>query len=113
VKALAPDCTDKVRFAGLSAGDAVEVNGSVSGYKSDLYVFAFQNERDPCSWDALNLSQWEFYLLEKIQLTGTKSISLPNLKRLCPTMSAAELQVVGRAKIRDLAAAKATLIPNS
>ena len=47
-----------IRFGGLVAGNSVELVGGPPSLKSDLYVFAFQRERDPELWDALNLDQW-------------------------------------------------------
>jgi hypothetical protein len=102
VKPLGPRSLEKIRFGGLRAGDAVDQNGPISGYKSDFYVFAFQNEREHGSWDALNLKQWEFYLLSQTQLKGSKSISLHDLRKECASMSASELRMSGRTKIREI-----------
>jgi hypothetical protein len=45
-----------VRFAGLKARDSTSVDFSKEPvFKSDLYVFAFQKERNIEKWDALDL----------------------------------------------------------
>jgi len=74
----------QIRFAGLRARDAVAVpNGDDPQlFKSDVYIFAFQHERDVEKWNAMDLSQWEFYVLpvSAISALGWKSISLPMLR---------------------------------
>ncbi len=75
---IQPD--SKIRFAGLMAKDTIEHHKETRGrLKSDLYIFCFQNERDYDIWNAMNLSQWEFYLTPAKDLT-TKSVSLQWLK---------------------------------
>jgi len=101
VKSIDETARKRVRFAGLNAGDAVEIAGPITGNKSDLYVFAFQNQLDHAAWNALDLTQWEFYLLTKEQLAGKTSISLTNLAALCPAMTADELRTAGRNAIRE------------
>jgi hypothetical protein len=75
-------------------------------FKSDLYVFCFQCQTDPAKWDAQDLEQWEFYVMEKddlMKLKVGKSISLAALRNFrqqfpCSTrtqdgsMSAAQFQ---------------------
>lgn len=99
-----------IYFGGLRASDSVlpMTGPSQPLYKSDLYIFAFQNERDPAQWSALDLTQWEFYALTRDQLAtvGTKSIGLSRLRKLCSPMSAADLRVKGRAIVRELAACR-------
>jgi len=91
----------RIRFAGLKVGDAV---GNV-GYKSDLYVFAFQAQRDPSLWNAFDLSQWEFYMLTKQELEeiGAKSLSLDMVSsRSKKPMAATEFSIEGRKKLREI-----------
>lgn len=78
----------KIRFCGLKArlGDAKPVGEPV--FKSHLYVFCFQSQKDPTKWDALDLDQWEFYIMSQHDLIDLKvggSISLDALRkfRLC------------------------------
>jgi hypothetical protein len=89
---------------GVSFGSLRTKNSVV--YKSDLYVFAFQRERDPQLWNALDLTQWEFYALTRDQLAkvGTQSISLIKLRLLCPAMSASDFRVKGREMVQAIAA---------
>jgi hypothetical protein len=72
-----------VTFAGLRARDATSVSDrSTNGaLKSDIYVFAFQHEEEPELWNAMDLSQWEFYLLPVTRLEEMGWISVP-LKKL-------------------------------
>jgi hypothetical protein len=82
----------QIRFAGLRAREAVTVPNSTEPQllKSHVYVFAFQNEKDNERWNAMDLSQWEFYALpvSTVRELRWKSISLLTLrteqKRLCP-----------------------------
>jgi len=76
---------DSIGFAGLQARDARTVSQPTDlvTYKADLYVFAFENERDPDCWNALDLSQWEFYVFPAEQLrqfVTTKRIRLGTLR---------------------------------
>ncbi len=109
VEIASEDTVKRIRFGGLKARDGLIQNSSKpADYKSDLYIFAFQKERDSTLWNALDLSQWEFYLLKRKDLAdrGCKSISLVELRKLCKPMSAAELREKGRAALRELAALK-------
>lgn len=48
----------KIRFSGLYAAETLPgPNGPKPSFKSDIYVFCFQHEKDPDRWDALDLSQ--------------------------------------------------------
>ena len=59
----------KIRFAGLKArtGSSGYVKGEAR-FKSDIYVFAFQKEEDSHKWNAMDMSQWEFYVTRKENL---------------------------------------------
>jgi hypothetical protein len=52
----------RIRFAGLMARDSTSVPdiSKPPALKSQIYVFAFQNEKDLERWNAMDLSQWEF-----------------------------------------------------
>jgi hypothetical protein len=56
--------------------------------QSDIYIFCVLSHKDKNSVDPLNLSQWDFYILEtKIlndKVTVQKSITLSNLLKLHP-----------------------------
>ncbi|HET9767755.1 MAG TPA: hypothetical protein VFS60_12950 [Thermoanaerobaculia bacterium] len=75
---------------------------------SDLYVFCMQTQLDLQKWDALDLAQWEFYLLERRQLEGIgvganrRSITLGTLRRMQSPLSAAQFQQAGMAVVHDL-----------
>ena len=73
----------QIRFSGLMAQDATgELKNRDRTFKSDLYVFCFQHERDPQRWNALDLSQWEFYVfdVEDLRNFAGKSVSLKRLR---------------------------------
>ena len=77
-------CEDsKIAFHGLMARTADEVaKGSEERrLKSDLYVFAFQHEKEHARWDAMDLAQWEFYVLPAVRL-NSRSISLQALREM-------------------------------
>jgi hypothetical protein len=74
----------KVRFAGLKARDAVmaPANTEPQILKSHIYVFAFQHEKDFDQWNAMDLSQWEFYVLpvSRMRELRGRSVSLLTLR---------------------------------
>jgi hypothetical protein len=79
-------------FGGLCGQVWDEINGKRGGegqYRADVYVFAVQNSLTHDEYDALDLSQWEFYLLHKKELEQrkTKSISLSVVKRVVRPVS--------------------------
>jgi hypothetical protein len=75
-------------------------------YKADLYVFCFQRERELERWNALDLNQWEFYVLrrEALERLGTRSIKLKKLRALSPQMTAREFQERMRSELGGHAA---------
>jgi hypothetical protein len=94
----APEST--IRFSGLKK------------LHSDIYIFCMQTELNLQKWNALDLSQWQFYLLtrEEVQahtngLIPAKSISLRALREHHKPLSAAELQQQGRGLIQRVAGA--------
>jgi hypothetical protein len=87
----------RIRFGDLQARTAVAAAtpDSARSFKSDIYVFCMNTQTDPKLWDAWKLSDWEFYVMTKEQLSTLKigkSISLATLRRVNPAMSARELQ---------------------
>lgn len=100
----------KIRFSGLKARDSTAVPDSQKkkAFKSDLYVFAFQGHRDPATWNALDLRQWEFYLVPASRLAelGWESISLATLRKQFTRLDSDTLAEQGRDAIRTLAKPK-------
>jgi len=49
-----------------------------------VYVFCLQSNLDPGTWDALNLNQWEFYVLSKARVEGNgcKTMGISTLRSL-------------------------------
>lgn len=107
--ALATD-DRKIRFSGLKARDSTAVPDSTKpkSFKSDLYVFAFQNNPDPTTWNAFDLRQWDFYLAtaETLDKLGWESISLATLRTKFTRLSASELSVQGKIAVRAIASRK-------
>ena len=94
----------KIRFQGLKARDSTSPAFSdPRTFKSHFYIFAFQNERNPSNWNALDLAQWEFYLVNVTELErlGWASISLATLRSKFQCLSAPELSEAGRKAIAD------------
>jgi hypothetical protein len=50
--------------------------------------------------NALDLSQWELYMLTKQQLVGTKTISLVKVRELSNEIMASEFRIKGRDKLQ-------------
>jgi hypothetical protein len=96
-----------IGFAGLRARDARTVSRTTDpiDYKSDLYVFAFQHERDPERWNALDLTQWEFYVfpVDQLRQFATRRVRLVTLRE-CQGRSfkAAEFIEVTQKMIADI-----------
>lgn len=90
-----PPHESKIRFGGLTARDSTDVvdMGSERQLKSDLYVFMFQHEKDIARWNAMDLSQWEFYVLRAnhlSQLVTGRTISLSKLRSVQKPLNAEE-----------------------
>lgn len=88
------DKLSTIRWSGLKAkelyySDAVkkmsELN-KVADYKSDIYILALFNHKEPETLDILNMNQWCFYVLSKDQIkiasNNSNSISLSKLEKL-------------------------------
>jgi len=90
----------KIRFNGLKAKDSTGTRTDSHGkdFKSHIYVFALQKEKDPQRWNAMDLSQWEFYAfpVEELREFASDSVSLMKLRERQRPMSAADLAAHGR-----------------
>lgn len=97
----------QIRFAGLKARDAISVPNSTEPQvlKSHVYIFAFQQETDIERWNAMDLSQWEFYVLpsKRLHEFGWKSISLNMLRSQQDPLSATAFANAARKLIDDAA----------
>jgi len=62
-------------------------------YNADVYVFCVQKETDDTKWNALDLRQWEFYILGKktVKALGQSSISLRKVQQIAPKCTAENL----------------------
>ncbi len=75
-------------------------------YNADLYVFCMQTNPDPKTWDALDLSQWEYFLLPKAALVthGYKSMSLNTVRQLSGgSLTPTDFQDAAETTISELA----------
>jgi hypothetical protein len=98
----------KIRFANLRSRGLVSQWSGKLTYKSHFYIFAFQKESSIEAWNALNLGQWEFFLLsvQELEALNTNSVSLDTLRKKFKTLSASELAFHGRAAIVNHEASK-------
>lgn len=93
-----------ITFSGLK-GKRLDSQSNIyaveATYNADLYVFCVQAEENPLNWDALDLDQWQFYMLQRSELATLeqKTLSLGPLSKMCPAMNAAEFQIRDRAAI--------------
>jgi hypothetical protein len=115
VEPARPACDEsKVRFGGLRARDAVNLpkRSDLKEFKADVYVFAFQKERDPALWNAMDLSQWEFYVCTRTELAtfAEDSVSLRKLRSHVGSVSASELASRVRTIIEDVNKARSESI---
>lgn len=103
-----------IGFGGLQARDARTTSKSSDPptHKSDLYVFAFQHETNPECWDALDLKQWEFYILpvEEVRKFATKRIGLIALRSKQEPLTAPAFSKIGRKLIAEVASARGTVL---
>jgi hypothetical protein len=73
----------------LSWDASTNISATEAVRPADVYVFAVHAHIDQASIDALNVNQWEFYVLGTPVLdeacSSQKRISLGTLQKLCPT----------------------------
>lgn len=102
-KPLAEDARVKRRFPPLMSrkGSGPVDPNDEKLHKSDLYVFALQSHTDPDSWNALDVSQWEFFFATKNQLAGKRAVTVKDLEEMeAGPLTAEEFSVRGRDEIR-------------
>lgn len=79
----------RISFSGLKSRvwDEESGYGAEQTYNADVFVFAVQTATTHEVYDALNTSQWRFYVLPRTALEefGYASIGLSNLERLAGT----------------------------
>jgi len=63
-------------------------------YNADVYVFCCQTNVDAATWSALDLDQWELYVLSKgdLEAHGYRSIALGTLRRLTSAVAPSRLR---------------------
>jgi hypothetical protein len=106
-KHLPAENDSKIRFSGLKARDSTAPDSTnTKEFKSHLYIFAFQHEKSLDKWNALDLTQWEFFLVPVQALRALRwgSISLPTLRHRFGALTAEDLASRGRAAIAALEA---------
>jgi hypothetical protein len=103
----------RIRFGGLRArmGTTQAVMlADARHFKSDHYVFCFQNQISPVGWNPWDLGNWEFYMFSREELAGLKignSVSLAALRKRQPAMTAKEFQSFARYRLQTSLAASA------
>jgi hypothetical protein len=101
-KPLKNDARQTLRFSGLMAKTAIKpaVASDKRVHKSDLYVFALEKHMDYETWDALDITQWEFFLATKEQLSDKPSVTIRQLEEMgAGPLTAYEFSVRGREEI--------------
>lgn len=81
------EALSRIAFGGLKARTYIQETRTYTeeeAFNSDLYVFCVNECRDRAIWNALDLRQWRFYVLERADLerVGCKTLSLDRLKSL-------------------------------
>jgi hypothetical protein len=103
-----PADASAIRFSGLAARNAVGVADQSKSreLKSQIYVFAFQHERDISRWNAMDLSQWEFYVIraEELAKIAGRNVALKKLRPNYGPLTASEFTKRANALIEQLAA---------
>jgi len=106
-----------IKFTGLYRAPATGPLAKAH-FKSDLYVFCLQHEKDPTKWNGVDLRQWSFFLLPKSSLAETKEardkkvkngkqpksfdLTLGELERLSRRMTAIEFRLAAWELIKKL-----------
>lgn len=107
-----PPDDSAIRFGGLAARDAVRVadQSKLRQLKSQIYVFAFQHERDISRWNAMDLSQWEFYVIcaEELAKIAGRNVALKKLRPKYGPLTADEFARRAKALVRQIAAQSRT-----
>jgi hypothetical protein len=73
-------------------------------YNADVYVFCLQIETDHQKWNALDVTQWRFYLLRQEDLLQrqTASVSHNVLRRISQEMTGPQFREKGVAMIKTI-----------
>jgi hypothetical protein len=71
------------RVAGRTWDAAADVFGAHREIRADVFVFAVQTCLDPDLYDALEVSQWEFYVVPgaEVERYGYRSVGLPWVRK--------------------------------
>lgn len=67
-------------------------------YNADVYIFCVQTEKNPEKWNALDLEQWEFYLLykEDLEKLNQKTISLERVMNSTNSLNLTQISNIRR-----------------
>ncbi len=107
LQAWAQKQPSRIVFAGLKGrrlNTRTNQYARTATYNADIYVFCVQIEKDPDRWDALDLDQWRFYLMTRLDIEqlDQKSLSLGALAKMCPEMRANEFRAKATAMIDSI-----------
>jgi hypothetical protein len=96
-----------LRFGGLRARDATNASAAKSQpmLKSHLYVFVLNKEKDLSKWNAMDLSQWDFYIAraEDLAQIAGKSVTVAKLRPAYGPLSANQFVQRGKLLIEHVA----------
>jgi hypothetical protein len=91
------------RVAGLSWDEITNQFGAEPEVRADVFVFAVQTCKDPAAYDALDVEQWDFYVVpaRHVRECGFKSVSISWVHQFAEAVSFAQLapavEAAGRA----------------
>lgn len=95
-----------IKFSGLKSklfldGKSYAIDKT---FNADIYIFCVHIESDIMNWDAFNIEQWRFYVVDReIMLNiDQTSISVSTILNHCPEMEAAEFRMKTLHKIDQI-----------
>ena len=94
----------KIIFTGLKKhrlNQKTNKYAKTATYNANWYVFCVQIETDAQKWDALDLSQWRFYVVPKAKIRGRQSVSLKVVETMSEEMTANEFRRKAKKLIKN------------
>ena len=81
------------RVAARSWDENTNEFGAGPEVRADVFVFAVQTCKDPAAYDALNIGQWEFYVVhaQHVRECGHKNVSIMWVRRYAQPVPFAQL----------------------
>lgn len=81
------------RLAGRSWDENTNTFGSQPEVRADVFVFCVQTCKDHAAYNALDLTQWEFYVVsaEEVRAAGVRSVGIRRVRKWVQPVGFAEL----------------------